>query len=342
MTYVPWVQLSFDGLTSSAEASHVKTLVPLASRLASLVLEAASGTSSLALLQTYARAWSSSKTSQAEQSSGSIPCAEAWESSGMRRYRSLLRQAMSGLRTDETASSLLPTLTAKPYGSNKGGALGRVGEPRESLWTLARQMLPTLCRRDYRDPGPARKRAGGADLPQTIGGHLCPTWCEWFMGFPEGHTLPMTLAKISKDASRKRAQRFIKASHCEKCGVTGVKLERHHHDHQKPLDVEVLCSRCHTVADQLLGNRPVRQTKTCMVCSLEFAGYTHSRGKTCGQACLAKAGATNARKRWGDEPTTQECLDILNLRTLGLSERSISKRLGIGRSRIRRVLASRP
>lgn len=52
---------------------------------------------------------------------------------------------------------LLPTLTSSSYGYNKGGAAGRVGEPRPSLNTLA-------------------------------GGPLNPQWCEWFMGFPEGWT----------------------------------------------------------------------------------------------------------------------------------------------------------
>lgn len=54
---------------------------------------------------------------------------------------------------------LLATLTAQSYGSNRGGAAGRVGPERKSLRGLA-------------------------------GGSLSPTWCEWFMGFPEGWTDP--------------------------------------------------------------------------------------------------------------------------------------------------------
>lgn len=52
---------------------------------------------------------------------------------------------------------LLPTLTAQSYGTNRGGSAGRSGPVRPSLNTLA-------------------------------GGSLSPTWCEWFMGFPEGWT----------------------------------------------------------------------------------------------------------------------------------------------------------
>jgi hypothetical protein len=52
---------------------------------------------------------------------------------------------------------LLPTLSASSYGANRGGAARRKGQVRPSLRTLA-------------------------------GAPLSPTWCEWFMGFPEGWT----------------------------------------------------------------------------------------------------------------------------------------------------------
>jgi hypothetical protein len=85
------------------------------------------------------------------------------------------------------AHQLLPTLTAQSYGSNQGGASGRTGKVLESLQTIAKRRLPTLCARDAKGPG--TRRGGSPDLPQAIGGALCPTWCEWFMGFPEGWTL---------------------------------------------------------------------------------------------------------------------------------------------------------
>src|SRR5208337_1025477 len=52
---------------------------------------------------------------------------------------------------------LLPTLSASTYGSNQGGAAGRVGPVRKSLRGLA-------------------------------GGSLNPQWCEHFMGFPKDWT----------------------------------------------------------------------------------------------------------------------------------------------------------
>lgn len=52
---------------------------------------------------------------------------------------------------------LLPMLSAVDYGSNRGGAAGRIGPVKKSLRGLA-------------------------------GGPLNLRWCEWFMGFPEGWT----------------------------------------------------------------------------------------------------------------------------------------------------------
>lgn len=49
-----------------------------------------------------------------------------------------------------TAVTLLPTPTASSYGSNRGGAAGRVGKVRYSLDSMARQgLLPTPTARDF-------------------------------------------------------------------------------------------------------------------------------------------------------------------------------------------------
>lgn len=84
------------------------------------------------------------------------------------------------------AGDLLPTLTAQAYGSNQGGAAGRVGEPRLSLQSMASKgLLPTLIRRDENGPGLSHTK-GGRDLPTEVGGHLSADWSRWFMGFPVG------------------------------------------------------------------------------------------------------------------------------------------------------------
>jgi hypothetical protein len=120
---------------------------------------------------------------------------------------------MSAHRTSEReCSSLLPTLTARPYGTNQGGAAGRTGKVRESLQTMAKngrllptltrkanllapsmhkwaghRLLATLCARDAKGPRQAGTK-GSRNLPRELGGHLSPTFCEWLMGFPEGWT----------------------------------------------------------------------------------------------------------------------------------------------------------
>lgn len=131
------------------------------------------------------------------------------------------RKGASANSGDGLRTALLPTLTVTQYGSNKGGASGRNGVDRPSLETLAKRgtlptltasaadrslsgsganaqggpnlaetlrkrLIPTMTTRDEKGPGPASKSRGGRDLPGTLGGHLNPNWCLWFMGFPEG------------------------------------------------------------------------------------------------------------------------------------------------------------
>lgn len=75
---------------------------------------------------------------------------------------------------------MLPTLLSS---ADKGGAT--YGRGNLMLRGTLSAMLPTLTTRDEKGPGPAAKSRGGKDLPLTLGGHLNPTWCLWFMGFEE-------------------------------------------------------------------------------------------------------------------------------------------------------------
>lgn len=84
---------------------------------------------------------------------------------------SLIQMARDG-------SLMLPTLTVSDN-SNRKGASKFSGDG------LRTALLPTMCTRDEKGPGPTHTK-GGRDLSGTMGGHLNPDWCRWFMGFPEG------------------------------------------------------------------------------------------------------------------------------------------------------------
>jgi hypothetical protein len=223
---------------SSAEDSPARTSAALASELALEVLAVVSGLSSDGSLGNSGPVGWWLKTSPAERLSGLMPSAQTWGGLVMRAYRSRLRRRMLERRISGLESSLLlPTLTARPYGTNRGGAAGRVGRTRQSLHALAKQgllptltakgnllspgmqkwpshrllnellrkhreMLPTLTSRDYKGPG-LKRRQGGVDLPTQVGAPLSPTFCEWFMGFEEGWTvLPAASPRSATRSSR--------------------------------------------------------------------------------------------------------------------------------------------
>lgn len=93
--------------------------------------------------------------------------------------------------------ALLPTLTASEAKRGSQQYYAR-GNP-----TLTGALSPTLCARDHKGPGPKHTK-GGDDLPRTAGGHLSPTFCEWFMGYPIGWT-DMGM-KLVRSPLRRRAK----------------------------------------------------------------------------------------------------------------------------------------
>ena len=209
------VQLSLPISTFCVEASHDHARIsPARERARALLANArACGLSLPGSSENCGPSGSLSKTSPAAPTVGSMLSASSWAGSVMQRFRSLCRHSMSGLRTSAGESSLLatptetanqlspsmakwpgckaiqdllPTPTASSYGSNKGGAAGRVGKERHSLGSLVKMgRLPTPMARDYQGPtGYARKSAA---LPDALGQTtrcLSPRFVEWVMGFP--------------------------------------------------------------------------------------------------------------------------------------------------------------
>jgi hypothetical protein len=98
----------------------------------------------------------------------------------------------------------LPTPSAKPYGTNKGGAAGRVGKERPSLETMGKRgWIPTPVASDSkksRRVGLApNSHSGRTQLDWIIettgrGGPINPAWRSWLMGWPIGATALEPLA----------------------------------------------------------------------------------------------------------------------------------------------------
>lgn len=112
-----------------------------------------------------------------------------WTSSGSMRNGKLYRRENSELRISGNVSGCwLPTPTAASFGSNQGGAQGRVGKVRHSLETMARKNIwPTPRAQSGTGTGPSRV-GHKVDLQTAVGGKLNPEWVEWLMGVPIGWT----------------------------------------------------------------------------------------------------------------------------------------------------------
>jgi hypothetical protein len=261
---------------------------------------------------------------------GSEEFSGTWPRAGMTRSGTASRLRPLAPLTAATGSGSLPTPSATSYGSNRGGAAGRVGPVRPSLQTMAAKNLwPTPNGRDWKDTGPSQgnrkspnlgtvahwrtpqardgdqrgpsdpqkrvQQGHSVSLHDQVGGSLNPTWVEWLMGFPAGWS---QVEELTPAASRKRAQRAHPTmTSCERCGSTW-RLQRHHKDIQLAESVEILCQTCHIEADFQAGTRKRRVPKTCVVCEAIFTEYSHSRVKCCSPACLSELGRQNARKRW--------------------------------------------
>ncbi len=105
-----------------------------------------------------------------------------------------VRPEGGGFDLQTVAVELLPTPSASSYGSNRGGAAGRVGLVRESLDTMARNERfaewgkygPAIARHEQAFGRPA----SAPTMLSTKGGpQLAPAFVEWMMGLPAGHVI---------------------------------------------------------------------------------------------------------------------------------------------------------
>lgn len=203
----------FDGmelpLMSSRAASRARTLALLESS-AAWVKEpaAASGPRSSDLLASYDRNTSSWRTSQHcllaqvnGEADGLAEFSETWPSAGMMRNGKTFRRQPWALPIAESASGLWPTPCKSDQGRTSYTANNRIAQGhQEDLSTAVHvRMFPTPTATMHKGSSPAAlTRKDGQDrsrdrldhfLQSLEGsGQLNPTWVEWLMGFPTGHT----------------------------------------------------------------------------------------------------------------------------------------------------------
>ena len=140
--------------------------------------------------------WRTYQTSLLNLTGTCTPYSEGWPRAGMTVDGTVcLRQPLAPI-TKETGSGLLPTITAQSYGTNQGGAAGRVGKVRMSLQSMARMnKWPTPTVQDAsNNGGPSQFRRNSLPLNAQVGGKLNPQWVEWLMGWPIGWTALEPLA----------------------------------------------------------------------------------------------------------------------------------------------------
>ena len=197
----------FDGMelpvsTSSPEDSHAKTSAARADALALEMERAAAFTlRSFDWLATYDLASSSWRTSQAclvalanNQGNGLAEFSGTWPASGMMRNGKTYRRQPWALPIAASVSGLLPTPRKSMMPNSKAFiAAGKI----DSLVTMVQFWpTPTTCMSKGSSPA-ALTRKDGRDrssdrldhaVMAAVGGQMNPTWVEWLMGFPTGHT----------------------------------------------------------------------------------------------------------------------------------------------------------
>lgn len=125
--------------TSSPADSPAKTSAAPAKARASKAPAQACGSKCSAWSATFDPATSSWRTVPCSEHAGSTSSSLGFPSSGLMQRGRLSARKTSAPATDETGCGfLLPTPTACSYGSNQGGAAGRVGPVRHSLQSMAK------------------------------------------------------------------------------------------------------------------------------------------------------------------------------------------------------------
>jgi len=153
-------------------------------------------------------------------------------------------------------------------------------------------------------------------------GKLNAEWVCWLMGWPLDHTnLPPDKRSARKEAQKKVS---LAGQKCSRCGST-EKLNRHHRDYNRPLEVTIICRECHMrdhkeefekigkdAAAKRWAGKPIEAT--CPCCGAVFR-FTRPRQKTCSRSCGNKMAWL---RRGGDQ--NRQSPESLTQKPLGHTE----------------------
>ena len=219
-TSEPSTQMDLEELTSSAAGSHASR-GPLPGSSEAQRMTVTSGRSWLPLLQTYGLDGSLAKMCEALLTSrwASNAAFLTWKASDTAPSHLLFQLAPSAPRTDETGLGLWPTPTGQDNIQVRGESK-TVGTKRGTTLGGAVRMWPTPAaheaRLGYQDRTRGKKGTQKSLTTEVIDdmggrqattGQLNPTWVEWLMGFPIGHTdLKPSEMPSSRKSSRKSAK----------------------------------------------------------------------------------------------------------------------------------------
>lgn len=178
----------FQVSTSSSEGSHVR-ISALQDLVQAWVASEADFTSrSKGLSKKQSQLSSSLKTSlQSGHADLVVWCGDFPRSGMIVDGQLFLPRALEPRISETDGSYLLPTLSSSSYGSNKGGAAGRIGKERfslQQLWKMGRIPTLTVSQKGYDRQANGAKTISLCGLWRATTGTTMPaSFAEWIMGF---------------------------------------------------------------------------------------------------------------------------------------------------------------
>lgn len=190
-------------LTWYLEASRARTFPQQEKAPALTAPDPGSGGKCTGLLARYDHDLFLWRTPQCSLLAGLDVFLETWPRSGMMRSGWCWERTTWEPRMNVSACGSLPKLPTLAKADGEGGGevnwkpVRKSGHRAQLTLRTAVRMLPTLTCQDAKNNGAASQmERNSPPLNALAGGPLNPTWCEWFMGWPEGWTELKPLATV--------------------------------------------------------------------------------------------------------------------------------------------------